>query len=89
MEKVQIKDEIKTHEVKDTPFTIVEHTDEKGTTCHIAVGNQFVSNEQFETVEQANKYIAKKPYELIFATCIVIFNKLNEKQQLTKEEDKQ
>lgn len=88
MEKVQIKDEIKAHEVKDTPFTIVEHTDEKGTTCHIAVGNQFVSNQQFETVEQAKKYIAKKPYELIFATCIVIFNKLNERNQTIKE-DKQ
>lgn len=88
MEKVQIKDEIKAHEVKKTPFTIVEHTDEKGTTCHIAVGNQFVSNEQFETVEQAKKYIAKKPYELIFATCIVIFNKLNERNEVIKE-DKQ
>lgn len=88
MEKVQIKDEIKAHEVKDTPFTIVEHTDEKGTKCHIAVGNQFVSNKKFETVEQAKKYIAKKPYELIFATCIVIFNKLNERNQVTKE-DKQ
>lgn len=88
MEKVKIKDEIKAHEVKDTPFTIVEHTDEQGTTCHIAVGNQFVSNHQFETVEQAKKYIAKKPYELIFATCIVIFNKLNERNQTIKE-DKQ
>lgn len=55
----------------------------------ICVGNNRVSRKQYETYEQADKYIASKPYELLINVSILIQNlKANENQEKTSAENK-
>lgn len=57
------------HQSKTFPFVIVEQTttqDEESTTkFSIAVNNQIVSEKTFSTIEQAEKYIKSRPWDLI------------------------
>lgn len=64
------------HEVKNSPFTIFE--DNK--VFKILVGNNIADKRQFKSLDSAVKYIKSKPYELIFTTCIILFNKLRDKE---------
>lgn len=74
------------HEVKDTPFDLIET--EKG--IIIVMGNQQVCKEVFKTTKEAGTYITKKPWELILITTAEYINKLNElKERIKTYENKQ
>lgn len=53
----------------------------------IVFGNSYVSQKQFNTLEDAKNYIDSKPYEIIFACCCTICrsilsnNNINQKNQ--------
>ena len=58
-------------------FTIVNHNGEH----LVAVGNQVVTREKFATREEAIAYIDRKPWELIFNSCAVMFTNLMKQQE--------
>lgn len=60
------------HDVKDTCFSLIHETTKN--TWQIAVGNELVSKTIFMKRETAEKYIQKKPWELIL-NCVAIFAK--------------
>lgn len=63
---------------KNKPFIIVKNKKEKFIIC---VGAAQVCEKQFDTVEQTERYIGTKPYELIFNTMFYILDlKKNEKE---------
>ena len=68
------------HEVKDTPFDLIET--EKGVI--IVMGNQQVSKEVFKTTKDAAAYIRRKPWELILIATAEYINKLNELKERIK-----
>lgn len=61
-------------------FTIVNHEGE----YLVALGNQVVSKEKFDSFEAAAHYIDKKPWELILNATAVMWEKLEsfKKQQI-------
>lgn len=68
----------KTHKKNECPFTILETDDEK---FLISLGNQIVSELTFDTLEEAEKYIDEKPWELILNSTMYLiqFNENNSK----------
>lgn len=60
------------NEVKGTPFTIVDD----GKCWRIAIGNEIVSKEEFETNEEAIDYIDKKPWDLLAVMSMVMASKI-------------
>lgn len=56
-------------------FGIVTKEDGKS---FVVVGKHKVSEKEFDTIEEAKKYIDSKPYELIFNTCYIISNNQKE-----------
>lgn len=66
----------------DKIFLLVKDDESK---VQIAVGNNIVSAKKFDTYKQAEEYIGRKPYELIFNTCYCITQNFikNEKIQTT------
>ena len=67
----------------DSMFTLVKK-DEK---VKIAIGNYQVSKKEFDTFNQADQYLATKPYEiLINVTCLFAQKHLEE--QFKKQETK-
>lgn len=58
-------------------FTIVNHNGE----FLIALANNVVSREKFNTREEAEHYIDCKPWELIFNSCALMWQKLDEIKQ--------
>lgn len=53
----------------------------------IAVGNNIVSQKEFETYKDAEMYISRKPYELLINIACLIFDKRKENEK-SKESDK-
>lgn len=78
MEKPTINEQLIAHEIKHTPFTVVEHQNETAKEFLIVCGNQVVCETKFQTLEAAKRYIRTKPYELIFATTIYLIKKMEE-----------
>ena len=62
---------IERQEVKETPFTLVKHNEK----VVITIGGQVVSPKEFKTWEEAKRYIAKKTWELIAITAMVLADK--------------
>lgn len=60
-------------------FTLVT----KGKKVFIAIGNNIVTHETFDRVEQAKKYVDKKPWELILNTVAVMQSMLAEMEKQT------
>lgn len=52
----------------------------------ITLGENLISNKEFDTFEDAEKYIESKPYELILNSAVVLlkFTQNNEKEQTKK-----
>lgn len=48
----------------------------------IALTNKIVSKEQFNTLEEAKKYIASKPWELILNTAAVMAQFVNKPEDI-------
>ncbi|AYQ58121.1 hypothetical protein [Microviridae sp.] len=65
--------------VEDTPFSVVKYNDK----WTVAIKNAIVSSKDFETKEDAIKYIWEKPYDLIFNgafTFIKLIEELKEQE---------
>lgn len=61
-------------------FTLVTEVDEnENSTTKIVIGQYFIK--QFETIEQAKKYIDQKPYEIIMALCGIMCEHIINKKQ--------
>lgn len=67
---------IKTVEVEDTVFTIVEVDGNH----RVAIGRNIVSTRMFETVIGARDWIDSKPWELLINTVVILYNTLNNKE---------
>lgn len=65
-----------------TPFAIIRES--KNEKFKLIMGNNIVSQEEFETFEDACEYVNKKPYELITAISIIIL-----KTNITNEQNGQ
>lgn len=63
----------------DEFFILVQRNDE----VRIAVTNKIVTAKTFKTMEDAKKYIDRKPWELIVNTTIVI-NDINNELKMTE-----
>lgn len=74
------KEEIKYHYVKDTVFTLVKGKD-TGEKWVIAIGNQIVSKNKYTRKEDAIRYIASKPWELIEMVVISWTKELMRKEK--------
>lgn len=66
---------------KEKVFALVVDENNK---VNICLGGYKASNKTFDTFEQANAYIAKKPYELLINICAIILEKTNHEE--TKKE---
>ena len=62
----------KIHEIKETPFNIIEMEDK----YKIVIGNEIVS-EEYNNLEEAKKEIDEKPWWLLVATSYIIGQKIN------------
>lgn len=69
------------HESKHFPFQIIEikstdiQTEETDVIFKIGVGGAFMSEKEFKSMENANKYIGGRPWELITnLICFTIHN---------------
>ena len=71
------------HDVDETPFSIIQEDTTKK--CRIAVGMQFVTDQEFEDLKKAENYIKEKPWELILNTVIILHNNIH---KLEKEDEK-
>lgn len=60
--------------VEETPFNIVKEDGK----CKIIMGNYLVSTKEFKTIEEAKKYINKKPYELLMPAFGILAEKVYE-----------
>lgn len=64
-------------------FAIVKHQSQK---YIIVMGDNQLSNKTFDTIKQAEEYIAKKPYELIINAAFAAANFIiNQQKQQTNE----
>lgn len=52
--------------VENTPFALIERNEKWG----IVMGNQMVSNQFFDTTEEAEKFIESKPWSLILVAAL-------------------
>ena len=55
------------------PFEIAKVENEGNESCVILIGETKITTE-FKTFEEANEFINKKPYELIFAIAEAVYN---------------
>lgn len=66
--------EVKTNEVlQHDLFNVFNHEDK----WYIALGNQVVTRQIFDSKEEAYHYIDCKPWELIFNSVAVMYENLN------------
>lgn len=68
-------------EVKDTPFTIIQHNNE----LKVTMGQNLLKS-GFKTVEEAEKYIKSKPWELMLTANAVFYDSVKAEMQRLKEE---
>lgn len=68
-------------EIENTPFTII--TDDEENKSFIVLGNNRVSNELFDSIEEAESYVNDKPWELILVSAAIFIEKT---QQLKAEQ---
>lgn len=80
MAKKTAKENETFHLSKQEPFAIVKQENK----YLIVVGNNLVTPKKFDTIKQAEEYIGRKPYDLIFNTCLVI-TKLAQENEKFKE----
>lgn len=71
------------HDVDNTPFSIIQ--EDTTMKCKIAIGMQFVTDEEFENLKEAENYINAKPWELILNTIIILHKNIH---QILKEDEK-
>ena len=71
------------HDVENTPFSIIQ--DDDTMKCKIAIGMQFVTDDEFESLKEAEKFINEKPWDLILNTIIILHNNIH---KILKEEEK-
>lgn len=78
------QNEIKMHDVPNTPFTIVEQNFE----CKIVIGNDLASVKKFKNTKDAKRYIYSKPWELIGVLAVKILKSQYEyaQNEIQKEE---
>lgn len=74
MKKTKETDATRFKVANEKVFALVKDENEK---VHICLGGYAVSEKEFDTFEQANAYIEKKPYELLINVCAVILTKKN------------
>lgn len=73
---------IKYESVNDTPFTLVTKENKK---TIITIGNQQCSPLEFDSKEEAKKYINKKTWMLITTTAMILAEKIIEQKQIKEE----
>lgn len=65
-------------------FNVVKHEEK----FIITIGNHMATDKKFDTMQQAEQYIATKPYELIANLCYTIFLTSYEIKEKEKEDQK-
>lgn len=84
-------------EITETPFTLISETTEfkneetneiesTNTVYHLCVGNNEVAPHPFSSRADAVEYIHEKPWMLIAALCMVIYNKSKEYEKPLKKD---
>lgn len=69
----------------DRIFTLVKDEQNK---VHIVVGKDKVSNATFDSFEQADAYIGRKPYELIFNISYLICKHYEETKKMEAKKER-
>lgn len=73
------------HESEQLPFLIVEETttkdEESNTNFKIAVGGNIMSDKAFATKEEAEEYIASRPWDLIINLMGLTYQIMNEHEK--------
>lgn len=64
-----------THRTAESPYTVLQTEDDK---YLISLGNQVVSEEEFNNLNDAEFYIESKPWDLIFNSIVYLFDYLDE-----------
>lgn len=64
-----------THKSTESPFTFLQNEDDK---YLISLGNQVVSEKEFDSLEEAENYTTTRSWELIFNSIIYLFNYLSD-----------
>lgn len=78
-EQIQVVHQLKKH---FKPFVVLQVNED----YFIMLGNQRVSERRFDNVEQAEKYLASKPYEIIFNSICATFELMKD-YETTKRKD--
>lgn len=65
---------------KIEPFTIGKQTDK----FFILIGDKLVSRKSFKTKEDAENYLMRKPYDVIFNSVLAMLELLKEKENYEK-----
>lgn len=76
------------HDVRNTPFSVMKETSTGK--CKITCGNNLMTEQEFNTLKDAIKYVNQKPWELITNLCALMVNNLYQtvtNQQKTNEND--
>lgn len=74
-----------THKVEDTPFTVIYHDGKH----HICLANNIVADRPFDSIEEAERYIEKKPWQLILVSNYIYGKMVEQKIKEAKEQQEQ
>lgn len=72
-------EEFKTNQVEQEDLFLIVNKDDK---YLIALTNKIVSKMQFNTIEDARKYVQSKPWELILNATAVMMNYLQKPEDI-------
>lgn len=73
---------VETHVIEGTPFTALKKDDDK---FLIAMGNQIVSETEFDSLQDVQYYCELKPYDLIASMVLILCNHLLTTKELQNE----
>lgn len=62
---------VATHATENSPFTVLQRDDEK---YLLSLGNQIVSELEFDSVDNAKEYVNEKSWELIMNSVVYLIN---------------
>lgn len=72
-----------THKVEDTPFTVIYHNGKH----HICIANNIVGDRPFDSIEEAERFIEKKPWQLILVSNYIYGKMVEQKIKEAKEQE--
>lgn len=74
-----------THRVEDTPFTVIYHDGKH----HICIANNIVGDRPFDSIEEAEAYITKKPWQLILVSNYIYGKMVEQRVKEAKEQQQE